>query len=81
MTLVTLTVFFFPTVIIAACYAVIVYTIWSKGKVMTITTKALGPRSKLDLLSVVSESREWNKIGRKMEIMKIDTGENLMEDE
>ncbi|XP_050733700.1 cardioacceleratory peptide receptor-like isoform X2 [Eriocheir sinensis] len=45
MTLVTLTVFFFPTVIIAACYAVIVYTIWSKGKVMTITTKALGPRS------------------------------------
>ncbi|XP_045111027.1 cardioacceleratory peptide receptor-like isoform X3 [Portunus trituberculatus] len=45
MTLVALTVFLFPTVIIAACYAVIVYTIWSKGKVMTVTSKALGARN------------------------------------
>ena len=47
MTLVALTVFLFPTVIIAACYAVIVYTIWSKGKVMTVTSKTLGARSEL----------------------------------
>ncbi|MPC26034.1 Cardioacceleratory peptide receptor [Portunus trituberculatus] len=63
MTLVALTVFLFPTVIIAACYAVIVYTIWSKGKVMTVTSKALGARSKLmegEKGRAVENSREKN---------------------
>ncbi|XP_076048545.1 cardioacceleratory peptide receptor-like isoform X2 [Oratosquilla oratoria] len=35
MALVTLTVFVFPTIIITGCYAIIVYTIWSKSKIMT----------------------------------------------
>ncbi|XP_066944832.1 cardioacceleratory peptide receptor-like isoform X2 [Macrobrachium rosenbergii] len=41
MTLVSLTVFVFPTVIITACYTIIVYTIWSKSKIMTVSTKAI----------------------------------------
>ncbi|XP_037790853.1 cardioacceleratory peptide receptor-like [Penaeus monodon] len=45
MTLVAITVFFFPTIIIAACYAIIVYTIWSKSKIMTVTSKAMGSKN------------------------------------
>ncbi|XP_045616732.1 cardioacceleratory peptide receptor isoform X3 [Procambarus clarkii] len=45
MTLVALSVFLFPTVIITACYAIIVYTIWSKSKIMTVNSKALGSKN------------------------------------
>lgn len=41
MSLVAMTVVICPTVIITACYTVIVYTIWSKGRVMTVRTKAI----------------------------------------
>lgn len=49
MSIVALTVVICPTVIITACYTVIVYTIWSKGRVMTVRTKAI----------VRSEYRYW----------------------
>lgn len=42
MTVVALTIFLFPTLIITACYAIIVYTIWSKSKMMTVGAHALG---------------------------------------
>ncbi|XP_071518344.1 cardioacceleratory peptide receptor-like [Panulirus ornatus] len=45
MTLVALTVFVFPTVIITACYAIIVYTIWSKSKIMTLSSKTFGAKN------------------------------------
>lgn len=35
MTLVAVSLFFIPTVIIAACYSIIVYTIWTKSKVLS----------------------------------------------
>jgi neuropeptide S receptor 1 len=34
-TLVAVSLFFFPAVIISACYSIIVHTIWSKSKMMT----------------------------------------------
>ncbi|CAL4121812.1 unnamed protein product, partial [Meganyctiphanes norvegica] len=37
--LVALTVFIFPTILITACYAIIVYTIWSKSTTMNVPSK------------------------------------------
>jgi hypothetical protein len=34
-TLVAVSLFFFPAIIISACYSIIVHTIWSKSKMMT----------------------------------------------
>jgi neuropeptide S receptor 1 len=39
MTLVAVTVFVIPALIITACYAVIVFTIWSKSKLLTPTAR------------------------------------------
>ena len=46
MTLVALSLFFLPTLIIASCYAVIVATVWHKGRAMAppTCTPALLPR-------------------------------------
>ncbi|KAK6621798.1 hypothetical protein RUM44_001605 [Polyplax serrata] len=35
MTLISIVLFFLPAIIISACYAIIVFTIWSKGKLLT----------------------------------------------
>lgn len=35
MTLVAITVFLIPAIIITACYTIIVYTIWTKSKVLS----------------------------------------------
>lgn len=59
MSLVALTVVICPTVIITACYTVIVYTIWSKGRVMTVSTKSV----------VRSEYRRWTD--RQMHYMSV----------
>jgi hypothetical protein len=39
MTLVAVTVFVIPAFIITACYTIIVFTIWSKSKLLTPTTR------------------------------------------
>lgn len=47
MSLVAVSLFIIPTLIITACYAIIVYTIWSKGKILTPTKTT--SKSKLGL--------------------------------
>ncbi|XP_022697696.1 cardioacceleratory peptide receptor-like isoform X2 [Varroa jacobsoni] len=41
MTLVAVSLFFIPTIIIAACYSIIVYTIWTKSKVLSYPKSSL----------------------------------------
>ena len=66
MVLVALTVLVIPTIIIALCYAIIVYTIWSKSKIMTPTHLKSSCQSKyqlyFSLFKKINKKRHYKNI-------------------
>ena len=61
MTLVSTSLFFFPAVIIASCYAVIVITIWKKGQTMQApkVTQSLLPRGESEHIMTMALDKHW----------------------